>query len=68
MMRTSDHDASDLAGEPVRGRLHRSILLAGLAWLILAALHQPVAPVLATETRRPNRTSTSSQRPGPSTT
>src|SRR6186997_340216 len=31
-------------------RLHRSILLAGLAWLILAALHQPVAPVLATET------------------
>ena len=34
-------------------RLHRSILLAGLAWLILAALHQPVAPALATETTTP---------------
>ena len=31
-------------------RLHRSILLAGLAWLALAAIHQPTAPVLAAET------------------
>ena len=31
-------------------RLHRSILLAGLAWLALAAIHQPTPSILAAET------------------
>ena len=31
-------------------RLHRSILLAGLAWLLLAAVHQPTAVVTAADT------------------
>jgi membrane-bound serine protease (ClpP class) len=49
MMSTSDSMPSPARASRSAARLHRSILLAGLAWLLLASARAPIVPVLAAE-------------------